>query len=165
VRAGTIRPPAGPLAAGANAVLVSTSRGGGQHAKTVEALAKGFLEVLGLEGVELSVALVSDRAIRTLNRTWRGKDRPTDVLSFPAGAFPPGVPGPRPLGDIAISLDTTRKVARTLAVPFEDELATYLAHGLLHLLGHDHLRPQEARKMAAMERRLLGAHGLIRRAG
>jgi probable rRNA maturation factor len=125
-----------------------------------------FLEVLELGDVELSVALVSDAAIRKLNRTWRGKDKATDVLSFPAGKLPRGVPGPRPLGDVVISLDTAARVAKTRRVALGAEVALYLAHGLLHLLGHDHERSAAAaRKMAALEARLLDGVGLVRRAG
>jgi len=120
-----------------------------------------FLRALGLLGCELSVSLVSDRAIRRLNRAWRGKDRSTDVLSFPAGSAPPGTPEPWPLGDVVISLDTAARRARLDARPLEAEVARYLAHGLLHLLGHDHRRPAEARRMAAEEARLLGEVGML----
>lgn len=124
--------------------------------------ARSFLGKLGLSGRELSISLVGDRAIRRLNRTWRKKDKPTDVLSFPADAAPKGTPGPRPLGDVVISLDTAARRAKEDARPLEDEVARYLAHGLLHLLGYDHERsPTEARKMYALEERLLGAEGLI----
>ena len=102
-------------------------------------------------------------AIRALNRTWRRKDRPTDVLSFPAGDPLPGSTGPRPLGDVILSLDTARRAgprppARRSAGA---ELDLYLAHGLLHLLGHDHHRPADARRMAALEARLLGGPGMV----
>lgn len=135
-----------------------------RHARRLRALARRFLEQLGLEGRELSLSLVGDRAIRRLNRTWRRIDWPTDVLSFPAGEHPRGTPGPWPLGDIVISLDTAARAAEERGCPVEDELARYLAHGLLHLLGHDHLRPAEAKRMAAEEDALLGGAGMVRTA-
>lgn len=123
--------------------------------------ATDFLRALELEGCELSVSLVGDRAIRRLNRSWRRKDQATDVLSFPAGDRPAGTPGPRPLGDVVISLDTAARRAREDGRAVEAEVARYLAHGLLHLLGHDHERPAQARRMAAEEARLLGGAGML----
>lgn len=127
--------------------------------------ARRYLRELDLAGCELSLTLVTDAAIRRLNREWRHKDKPTDVLSFPAGEPLPGAVGPRPLGDIAISLDTAARAAKQNGTELEDELRLYLAHGLLHLLGFDHHRPGEARQMAKMEARLLGSGGMLSRAG
>jgi len=120
-----------------------------------------FLEALGLKGAELSVSLVTDGRIRALNRAFRGKDEATDVLSFPAGELPAVRGVPRPLGDVVLSLDTAERVARRLSRPVEPELCRYLAHGLLHLLGHDHVKPAAARRMRALENRLLGEDGLL----
>jgi len=111
--------------------------------------------------VELSILLTDDPGIRTLNREWRRKDRPTDVLSFPAGEPPPGSTGPRHLGDVIVSLDTARRQARAHGRSLNDELDLYLAHGLLHLLGHDHHRRRDAERMAALEARLLGRPGMV----
>lgn len=130
--------------------------------KAVAQEAIRFLSELGQDDVELSVSLVSDAAIRKLNRTWRKKDKATDVLSFPAGDLPRGTPGPKPLGDVVISVDTAQKVSRAEQRPMNAEVSRYLAHGILHLLGYDHERgPKDARKMAALEERLLGTSGLI----
>jgi probable rRNA maturation factor len=123
--------------------------------------ARRFLRTLGLEDVELSVLLTDDPGIRALNRSWRRKDRPTDVLSFPAGTASPGLPGPRPLGDVILSLDTARQQARAHRRPLAQELDLYLAHGLLHLLGHDHHRRRDAQRMAVLEARLLGRPGMV----
>ena len=120
-----------------------------------------FLRALHLSGVELSVLLTTDSAIRELNRTWRRKDRPTDVLSFPSGEPPGGPAGPRQLGDVILSLDTARRQARAHGRTLASELDLYLAHGLLHLLGHDHHRPAEARRMGALEARLLRGPGMV----
>ena len=131
----------------------------------LEALGHDFLGKLGLKNSELSLSLVTDRTIQALNRKWRAKNLPTDVLSFPSGGLPWGAPGPTPLGDVVISLDTARRQAKALGVPLEAELSRYLAHGLLHLLGHDHERASDARRMSAAEDALLNAPGMVRLAG
>jgi probable rRNA maturation factor len=135
--------------------------GGSRHLGRLRTRAARFLDVLDLDRVELSVLLTTDAAIRVLNREWRRKDQPTDVLSFPAGEPPPGATGPRHLGDIILSLDTARRQARAHRRSVGDELDLYLAHGLLHLLGHDHHRRQDAERMAALEARLLGRPGMV----
>ncbi len=122
---------------------------GGQHAASVlRSAARSWVRE------ELSIALVSDREIRALNRRWRGKDRATDVLAFPL--LEPGS-----LGDVVISLDTARRQAREGGWPLATELRRLLAHGILHCRGYDHERAADARKMAAAERRLLGAKGMV----
>jgi probable rRNA maturation factor len=131
-----------------------------------------FLEELRVPA-ELSIAVTTDRGIRLLNRRYRRIDRPTDVLSFPgepnpAPSFPRGKGGiyaKRLLGDVVISLDTAKREAAERGIAVEDELRQYLAHGVLHLLGHDHHRRRDAERMAAAERQLLGADGMIRRSG
>ncbi|MFN0061345.1 MAG: rRNA maturation RNase YbeY [Myxococcaceae bacterium] len=122
---------------------------------------KRQLHRLGLRGVEVSMCLVGDRAMRTLNRTWRGKDASTDVLSFPAGTTPVPVGKRRLLGDVIVSLDTTRRRAGPRRQDIERELTRYLAHGVLHLLGYDHHAPGPRRRMARMEKRLLGRTGML----
>jgi probable rRNA maturation factor len=119
--------------------------------------ARAFLAALGREDAELSLVLVGDRGIRRLNRSWRGIDEATDVLSFPLEGGPM-------LGDVVISLDTAARVARAEGRAVAQELDLYLAHGILHLLGHDHHRPADARRMAEAEGRLLDARGLVARA-
>lgn len=124
--------------------------------------ARRFLQRLAITGQELSVLLVGDEEIRDINRTWRRKNKATDVLSFPAGDFPKGAPGPRPLGDVVISLDTALRVAKEEGRSVDDEVARYLAHGILHLMGLDHERSvKEAKRMAALEQWLLEGPGLI----
>lgn len=132
-----------------------------KQAQQLTALAKSFAKTLKLGDVELSLSLVRDPAIRKLKREYFGIDAATDVLSFPAGDFPG--PGSTPLGDIVISLDTARRNAKEFGVTFETELALYLAHGMLHLLGHDHQKPKDARAMARLERKLLGHAGMLAR--
>jgi len=105
----------------------------------------------------VAVSLLSDRAIRALNRTHRGKDAATDVLAFPAWRGRPRV-GERHLGDIAIGVPTAARAARRAGHPLERELRTLLVHGYLHLLGHDHERDGGAmrRLQRRLERRLRG---------
>jgi rRNA maturation RNase YbeY len=121
--------------------------------------ARRMLDVLGLGAAELSLVLVSDRVMHDLNREWRGKDRPTDVLAFAqgegAGAAPDGL-----LGDVVISVDTARRQAAALRHSLVVEADRLLVHGLLHLLGYDHERsPAEARRMQRKERAVLRAIG------
>jgi probable rRNA maturation factor len=101
---------------------------------------------------ELGIALVTDRRIRTLNRRYRGKDRPTDVLSFSANGDL--------LGDIVIARGVARRQAREAGHSMQAELRVLALHGLLHLLGYDHHAPAERQRMARVERRLRHAGGL-----
>jgi probable rRNA maturation factor len=143
-------------------VLVQT-RGGpfaGVSAAVIRARGGKMLEHLALEDVELSVALVDDATIHELNRAYRKKNKPTDVLAFPIqtrGAEPePGdrARGAALLGDVIVSIDTARRQARARRRPLLDELTMLLAHGLLHLLGHDHRTDAEERAMTARTREL-----------
>ena len=114
--------------------------------------AKVALEMLGLGDSELSVSLVRDDEIRDLNRRYRHKDRPTDVLAFPLreGAYA-GVGNA--LGDVVISLETARRQAREHADALVDEVDRLLVHGILHLVGYDHeISRREERRMRRKER-------------
>ncbi len=147
-----------------NRVLVDASRAGKSaqpHGLRLQRLARTFLKKLSLDGTELSLSLVRDAEIARINAQWRGKDTPTDVLSFPAGETIG--PGPRQLGDVIISIDTAKRAAPEFETTLELELARYLAHGLLHLLGHDHQKPKQARAMQKLENALLGHAGMLSR--
>ena len=134
---------------------------GAARLRALRRQAHQFLRALALSHVELSLVLTTDARIRQVNRHWRHKDRATDVLSFPAGNMPQ-IPGRRrALGDVVISLDTAHRRAREDGRPLGAELARYLAHGILHLLGHDHHERAQAAKMARAELRLLGALGMV----
>lgn len=130
----------------------------GVSAARVRADARHLLAELGEERAELTISLVDDTEMHRLNRDYRGKDRPTDVLAF---ALREGtrVPGDEPmLGDVVISLDTAVRQSREHAVPVAHEVRTLLIHGVLHLLGYDHERSAaEALRMRAMERRLFAS--------
>lgn len=111
----------------------------------------------GLHGAsELSVVFTDDAAIRELNAGWRGKDKPTNVLSFPA--FPEGWSAlPPMLGDIVLAAETVTREAADESKPFENHLTHLIVHGFLHLVGHDHEDDAEAEAMEAAERRILAA--------
>lgn len=89
---------------------------------------------LAADCASLGVRFASDRELRRLNRAYRGKDSPTDVLSFPGETTPEG----RHLGDIAISVPTARRQAEAAGHTVERELRILLLHGVLHCLGYDH---------------------------
>ena len=111
---------------------------------------------------EVAVMLTDDAGIRTLNKNWRGIDKPTNVLSFPA-LQPERMrddDGPRMLGDIAIAYETTRKEADTEHKPFEHHLSHLAVHGFLHLIGYDHENDDDAEIMEGLERDILAQLGI-----
>jgi probable rRNA maturation factor len=106
---------------------------------------------------EVSVLLTDDAEMRALNRTWRGKDAATNVLSFPASndLSEPGL-----LGDVALAYETTAKEAHETHVALPDHVAHLVVHGVLHLLGFDHMEDEEADKMETLERQALASLGI-----
>jgi rRNA maturation RNase YbeY len=103
---------------------------------------------------DMTVVLTTDRAIRALNRKYRGNDRPTDVLSFDIGD---GLDSAEPFGDVVISVETARRQAREYDAPLQTELVRLLVHGTLHLCGYDHHERREAARMHGLTRRLVSA--------
>jgi probable rRNA maturation factor len=95
----------------------------------------------------------NDAAMRKLNAEWRGKDKPTNVLSFPAARGPL-------LGDIALAAETVAREARLADKPLEDHIAHLIIHGFLHLLGYDHEVERQAEEMEALERSALSRMGI-----
>jgi probable rRNA maturation factor len=111
----------------------------------------------------LVIALVTDAEIRALNRRFRHKNQPTDVLSFPADSADdpgPGAGGPRPLGDVVIATGVARRQAADAGHSYATELKVLALHGLLHLLGYDHHAPDDRGRMARLEARLRRQGGL-----
>ena len=102
---------------------------------------------------EVAIAIVSDARMRALNRQFRRKDQPTDVLSFPSDL-------PRFLGDVVIAERVARRQAREAGHSYAVELKVLALHGLLHLLGYDHHDPADGGRMARVERRLRAKGGL-----
>lgn len=107
-------------------------------------------------GREISVLLCDDAEIRTLNRQWRGFDKPTNVLSFPASGEHDGIP----LGDIAVAFETCEREAHADGKTFDDHVAHLVVHGVLHLMGYDHETESEAEEMEDTERRVLRTLGI-----
>lgn len=137
--------------------------------RALEKTATNLLAAVGESGSTLSLSFIGDAAMRRLNRESRGKDRTTDVLSFPLldrqaaktkarsrANFAPE----RMLGDIVISVDAAVRQAADYDARLEAELARLMIHGLLHLLGHDHEEARERVKMEREERRLAQQIGL-----
>ncbi len=134
-----------------NRVLVRKEKGKVKTQWVREILSR-LLQAHGLKNTEISVYLTGDQTIRLLNRDFRGRDKPTDVLSFiydePVGRY-------RLLGEIVISLDTAQKQAEELGHSLEEEIKRLLVHGFVHLLGYDHeLGEEEERKFTEMEEKL-----------
>lgn len=136
-----------------------------------------MVAALALDGAELSVLLAGDATVARLNETWRNKKGATDVLSFPQttpeliktwtdNPHDASQDAPeRILGDLVISLEVVRRRSTT-AAKFEQDLVTLLAHGLLHLLGHDHADAPSRKAMLALQDTLVQeaqSRGRVRR--
>lgn len=108
---------------------------------------------------EIGLVLTDDDEIHALNRDFRGKDKPTDVLSF-SQLEGEELAGGTFLGDVVISIDTAERQARARKLTLEEELLRLMIHGTLHLFGYDHenVPPSEAARMRRRERKLMAAH-------
>ncbi|MGB3317390.1 MAG: rRNA maturation RNase YbeY [Albidovulum sp.] len=137
--------------------------------------ARGVLAELGLPGIGFEISLLGcdDARIATLNADFRGKPQPTNVLSWPSeeraaeedGRAPdPVVPGeaemPEELGDIAIAWETCARESGEQTKPVTDHVTHLLVHGVLHLLGYDHVREHDAALMESTEARILAKMGI-----
>lgn len=111
----------------------------------IKDLTQSILEELSLDKVEISITLVDDETIKQINREWRGKDKPTDVLSFPQE----GSVGYRYklLGDVVISLPYAKRQAQEIGLSKKEEVLRLLVHGILHLLGYDHERSEDDERL------------------
>ncbi len=110
--------------------------------------------------VEVSLLFTDDGPMAEINGSWRGKAKPTNVLSFPAFPIVPGdTPGPV-LGDIVLARTTIEREAADLGKPVDDHISHLLVHGFLHLFGYDHIDEIEAHEMEALETRILAELGL-----
>jgi probable rRNA maturation factor len=129
------------------------------------ALAALDAAVPALGDSELSIVLGDDAVLQELNRRWRDKDSPTNVLSFPAqdfaAALPATPPGEAlPLGDVVLAYETISREAAEQGKTFADHLAHLVVHGVLHLVGFDHEAAAEAERMEALERIVLSGIGI-----
>ncbi|ANU23519.1 rRNA maturation RNase YbeY [Planococcus donghaensis] len=117
---------------------------------------------------EVSVTFVTNEMIRDINREYRGKDQPTDVISFAMEEMGEGETAiigsqePRMLGDIIISLDRTKEQAEDFGHSFERELGFLAIHGFLHLLGYDHMTEEDEKKMFSRQEEILVSLGIRR---
>jgi probable rRNA maturation factor len=111
--------------------VVNRQRGVKVDAEGWASFAAKALDAIGKSDSSATVAFVSDKSIRRLNQQFRGVDKATDVLSFPADE-------PNNLGDIAVSVQTATRQAKENGLSFEREIAQLILHGLLHLCGYDH---------------------------
>jgi len=121
-----------------------------------------YVVTRGEEAAELCIVLADDLRVAALNKEYRGKDGPTNVLSFPASDMPEDLfPGMTPvLGDIILARETIAREAAEQKKSFADHLSHLTIHGVLHLLGHDHLDDLEAEEMEALERDILEDLGI-----
>jgi probable rRNA maturation factor len=129
-------------------------------------VAQKILDALGCPEAELSVSIVGDRSIRTLNRDYLGRDKATNVISFAMQEGEFGALNPQQLGDVVISADTAAREAEEAGEPFWNRLSFLLLHGILHITGYDHERSgeSEALRMENREREifaLLQEEGLV----
>lgn len=125
----------------------------------VDAAKAAFLAGGGAGAGEVSLLLGDDARIRELNRTWRGKDKATNVLSFPLDA-PHAGHGPRVLGDIALAYETVARETGARGISVSQHAAHLVVHGMLHLLGYDHESELQAQKMETLEVRVLDGLGI-----
>ncbi|RWN14680.1 MAG: rRNA maturation RNase YbeY [Mesorhizobium sp.] len=124
--------------------------------RLVDRAVKAAFAETGVAGrSELSLVFTDDAHVRVLNAGWRGKDKPTNVLSFPAFPFAQGGPLPPMLGDIVLAAETVAHEAALEDKPVENHITHLVIHGLLHLLGYDHEAEAEAEAMEAVERAVL----------
>ncbi|MER1986107.1 MAG: rRNA maturation RNase YbeY [Solibacillus sp.] len=140
-----------------------------EHIALVEKLLQHAATVEGIEdGTEVSITFVTNEAIHEINREYRDKDQPTDVISFALEEMGEdevhiiGGDMPRVLGDIIISTDRTREQAAEYGHTFERELGFLAVHGFLHLLGYDHMNDEDEKKMFGKQDEILESYGLGR---
>lgn len=124
-------------------------------ASVVEDTAKAALNAMDIqsEDTELSIVLTDDDFIQGLNKQWRGKDKPTNVLSFPQDE-------PELLGDVILAFETVKREAKEQDKTFENHVSHLVIHGILHLLGHDHEEDEEAEAMESLEIEILQSLGV-----
>lgn len=120
----------------------------------IEHRIKHILRLLKVRG-SLSVHCIGDTRMRELNRTYRGKNKTTDVLSFPLLEGESAFAGKAELGDIFISIPQIRRQAKELGISPHEEFTRMLIHGILHILGYDHQGEKEARRMFSLQEKIL----------
>jgi probable rRNA maturation factor len=109
---------------------------------------------------EVSLVLTGDAAVRKLNAVYRGKDKPTNVLSFPAGAEAAPRGAPRILGDVVLAYGVAAREAKSEGKTLKAHLSHLVVHGVLHLLGYDHKHDTDASAMERLEKKILAGLGI-----
>ncbi|SFJ35033.1 MULTISPECIES: rRNA maturation RNase YbeY [unclassified Bacillus (in: firmicutes)] len=140
-----------------------------EYVDMIQQLVEKAAEIESVEdGAELSVTFVSNERIQEINREYRDKDQPTDVISFAMEDIGEGemeivgVEMPRMLGDIIISIPRAKEQAEEYGHSFDRELGFLAVHGFLHLLGYDHMTEEEEKVMFGKQKEILDAYGLAR---
>ncbi|MCP1125212.1 rRNA maturation RNase YbeY [Bacillus sp. AFS018417] len=140
-----------------------------EYVELIQQLVEKAAETESVEdGAELSITFVNNERIQEINREYRDKDQPTDVISFAMEDMGEGemeivgVDMPRMLGDIIISIPRTKEQAEEYGHSFERELGFLAVHGFLHLLGYDHMTEEEEKVMFERQKEILNAFGLGR---
>ena len=146
------------------ALAVEVTRGTRAWAPPAAAMSRWAQAALGRLGAgrELALRIVAPRESRRLNAAWRGRDQPTNVLSFPAAAMPAEAmrAGVRPLGDLVICAAVVRGEAREQGKPLTAHWAHLVVHGALHLAGFDHVQAADAVRMERREIAVLRGLGI-----
>lgn len=123
-----------------------------------DAVARVCAALSPLADGSITFAFTDDASMQTMNREWRGKDKATNVLSFPDGD--PGEDGRTHLGDVILAHETLMRESTALDIPFTHHLTHLLLHGGLHLLGYDHIEDEDAAVMENLEIRILEDMGI-----
>ncbi|MEJ9280031.1 MULTISPECIES: rRNA maturation RNase YbeY [Ureibacillus] len=149
--------------------LDETNKLSDEHIELVEKLLQHAAKLENINNAEVSVTFVTNEKIHEINREYRDKDQPTDVISFALEEMGEGeieIIGvgelPRVLGDIIISVDRTREQAEEYGHTFERELGFLAVHGFLHLLGYDHMTEEDEKVMFSRQEEILTSYGLGR---
>ncbi|MEH6888298.1 rRNA maturation RNase YbeY [Bacillus sp. JJ864] len=140
-----------------------------EYVELIQQLVEKAAEIESVEdGAELSITFVNNERIQEINREYRDKDQPTDVISFAMEDMGEGemeivgVEMPRMLGDIIISIPRAKEQAEEYGHSFDRELGFLAVHGFLHLLGYDHMTEEEEKVMFGKQKEILDAFGLAR---
>lgn len=140
-------------------IQIATPRRGVPHARSLRRWAQAALAAKS----DMTIRIVGLAESRKLNRTWRDKDKPTNVLSFPYADSLPSSPQPvargLPLGDLVLCAPVIAREAREQDKPLQAHWAHMIVHGVLHLLGYDHVKSRDAKKMEAREVEILARLG------
>lgn len=133
-----------------------------EYFKTIDKVLKKGLEILGLDKCEFNVIVVDNNYIHELNKTYRGIDRETDVITFALEDDKTFNPVDRVLGDIYISIDKVYEQAKEYGHSETREICFLAVHGLLHLLGYDHIKKSDEEIMFSLQDKILESSNILR---